>query len=60
VTEANIRSAESRAYAYLASKKAGRLDLEYGGYRGYLWSRQKKVWDIYLKTKKPVAQPPQK
>jgi len=53
LTEMDVRSAESRAYSYFDAKRAGRLDLEYGGYRGYLWSRQKKVWDIYLKTRKP-------
>lgn len=58
LTEADIRSAESRSARYLESKRAGRLDLEYGGYRGYLWSRQKKVWDIYLKTRKPAAPAP--
>lgn len=55
LSEEQVRSAETRADRYLASKRAGRLDLEYGGYRGYLWSRQKKVWDIYLKTRKPPA-----
>ena len=33
---------------YQASKKAGQLDRDYGKFRGYLWSRQKKVWDIYV------------
>ena len=58
--EADVRSAEGRAARYLESKQAGRLDSEYGGYRGYLWSRQKKVWDIYLKTRKPPAATPEK
>ncbi len=53
LSDLDIRSAESRAYSYFDAKRNGRLDLEYGGYRGYLWSRQKKVWDIYLNTKKP-------
>lgn len=35
---------------YLKSKKQGNLDQDFGFYRGYLWSRQKKVWDIYLRN----------
>ncbi|MFO1462815.1 MAG: hypothetical protein U1F66_03495 [bacterium] len=57
LSDLDVRSAESRAYSYFEAKRAGRLDLEYGGYRGYLWSRQKKVWDIYLKTKAPRPNP---
>jgi hypothetical protein len=55
LSDLDVRTAESRADRYFDSKRAGRLDLEYGGYRGYLWSRQKKVWDIYLLTKPPKA-----
>lgn len=55
---ADIQAAEARVGRYFESKRAGRLDLEYGGYRGYLWSRQKKVWDIYLKTRKAPASSP--
>jgi len=38
---------------YRQAKREGTLDQEFGWYRGYLWSRQKKVWDIYLKTQSP-------
>ncbi len=55
LTDTDVAGAESRAFRYLESKRAGRLDLEYGSYTGYLWSRQKKIWDIYIKTQTPPS-----
>lgn len=43
-----LSSSRNLANKYLESKKNGNLDQDFGWYRGYLWSRQKKVWDIYL------------
>jgi hypothetical protein len=37
----------------LKAKAEGKLDEAYGGMRNYLWSRQKKVWDIHLKVITP-------
>jgi hypothetical protein len=51
LSPADIAEAEGRAYDYLQKKRAGRLDESYGGnYTGYLWSRQKKIWDIYIRS----------
>ncbi len=51
LTPQDIAAAEGRAHAYFRSKQAGRLDQDYGSYTGYLWSRQQKVWDIYIQNK---------
>jgi hypothetical protein len=43
-----LQRSRNMAGLYINSKRQGRLDRELGGYTGYLWSRQKKVWEIYM------------
>jgi len=52
LSQEDVEKAEARALHYLRSKAAGTLDRDYGAYTGYLWSRQKKLWDIYVQTQK--------
>lgn len=58
LTEADIQKAESRVGNYLQTKREGRLDQSYGNYTGYLWSRQKKIWDIYVRNQQEKSSPP--
>ncbi len=37
---------------YQDSRQKGQLDRDFGGFRGFLWARHKKVWDIYIKRPK--------
>lgn len=48
LTEAEVQRAEARVGHYLQTKREGKLDQSYGNYTGYLWSRQRKIWDIYV------------
>jgi hypothetical protein len=51
LTPKDIAQAEKRAEDYFKAKDAGVLDRSYGNYPGYLWSRQKKIWDIYVRNR---------
>ncbi len=48
-TDAMLKPSRAWEAQYRRGKRQGTLDQDFGWYRGYLWSRQKKVWDIYLK-----------
>ncbi|HEX5034276.1 MAG TPA: hypothetical protein VFW62_07350, partial [bacterium] len=39
---------------YQEARAKGTLDQAYGEFRGFLWPRQKKVWDIYIRRKTPA------
>jgi hypothetical protein len=52
-SQRSLLQAEINAEGYLKAKTAGKLDQAYGGMRNYLWSRQKKVWDIHVKVITP-------
>lgn len=52
LTPADVVQVEKRSEGYFRSKRAGNLDRDFGSFPGYLWSRQKKVWDIYVQNQK--------
>ncbi len=57
-TEAMLKPSRAWEAQYRRAKQQGSLDQDFGWYRGYLWSRQKKVWDIYLKYHEGPGTPP--
>lgn len=42
---------------YQEAKAKGTLDEVFGEFRGFLWPRQKKVWDIYIRRQRPIKPP---